>query len=65
MKADGQKYNQIAEAEAVYNRAAKDADAILYSRTKESEARERDAEAAYLAQKKEAEGLLEMAKAYG
>ena len=65
-----------AEAEAVYGRAARDAEAALYTRMKDAEARERDAEAtyfakmkeaeaSYLAQKKEAEGLMEMSKAYG
>ena len=64
-KADAQQYNQQAEASAVYLRAAKDADGALYSRSKEAEARERDAEATFFAKKKEAEGLMEMSKAYG
>ena len=34
-KADAQQYNQQAEANAVYLRSAKDADGVLYSRTKE------------------------------
>ena len=50
---------------AIYNRSQKDAEAELYKRTKQAEARERDAEAAYLAKKREADGLMEMSKAYG
>lgn len=53
-KADAQQYNQKAEVEAE-----------LYKRTKQAEACERDAEAAYYAKKREAEGLIEMSKAYG
>ena len=64
-KADAQQYNQQAEAEAIYLRAQKDAEAEFYKRTKQAEVRERDAEATYLAKKREADGLMEMSKAYG
>lgn len=75
-KADAQQYNSKAEADAVYFRGAKDADAALYKASKDAEAKyaarlrdaegkEREADANYYAQQKEAQGLAEMAKAYG
>ena len=75
-KADAQQYNQNAETEAIYQRGARDAEAALFKRNKEAEgrrvdaeaafyAREKEIEASFLSQKRESEGLMEMAKAYG
>lgn len=78
--ADAKKYAENADAEARLYKAAKDADAALYTRAQAAEAglvaqrkeaeatfvaKTRIAEADLVARQKEAQGLLEMAKAYG
>lgn len=78
--ADGAKYKQQTDADATLYRKQKDAEANLLTKQQEAEAAfyvkkrtaeaefivaERKAEASYISRKKEADGLTEMAKAYG
>ena len=63
--ADGVLIKQRQDAEAAYFRTAKDAEATLYAETKAAEAVTKRADASFYEQKRNAEGLTEMAKAYG
>ena len=63
--AEGQLITQKQDAEAAYYSTAKDAEAKLFAETKAAQATVAKADAAFYAKRKEAEGMREMANAYG
>lgn len=63
--ADGVLIKQRQDAEAAYVRIARQAEAQVFAQTKEAEVVMKKADASFYATKKEAEGMTEMAKAYG
>ena len=63
--ADGILIKQRQDAEAAYVRTARQAEAQVFAQTKEAEVVMKKADASFYATKKEAEGMTEMAKAYG